>query len=99
MHLELSLWHTEDKLAKSLIPAFPVTREADTSYLRLNARNLLVHKMGEQVFHKGGCHCGNVKFSIMHSPDLKDMSECNCSICAMKGNISVLTNPSSHEPC
>ena len=35
--------------------------------------------------HKGSCHCGKVTFSILHSPKLS-VSECNCSICYMKGS-------------
>ena len=46
--------------------------------------------MTEQVVHKGSCHCGKVIFSIVHAPDLEDMSECNCSICAMKGRTTPL---------
>ena len=40
--------------------------------------------MDQPVVHKGGCHCGKVTFSILHSPNLS-LSECNCSICYMKG--------------
>ncbi|KAL2039522.1 hypothetical protein N7G274_007794 [Stereocaulon virgatum] len=43
--------------------------------------------MGEQVLHRGSCHCGKVQLSIMHTPDLIDMRECNCSMCSMKGFI------------
>ena len=30
--------------------------------------------------HKGGCHCGRVRFEVDAPADLK-LSECNCSIC------------------
>lgn len=34
--------------------------------------------------HKGGCHCGRVRFEVEALPDLL-LSECNCSICHMLG--------------
>ena len=40
--------------------------------------------MDQPVVHKGSCHCGKVTFSVLHSPSLS-LSECNCSICYMKG--------------
>lgn len=40
--------------------------------------------MNTAVQHKGSCHCKKVTFGIHHSPHL-ELSECNCSICAMKG--------------
>lgn len=34
--------------------------------------------------HKGGCHCGRVRFEADAPEDLV-LSECNCSICYMTG--------------
>ena len=34
--------------------------------------------------HRGGCHCGKVKFRVEAPADLT-LSDCNCSICAMTG--------------
>lgn len=34
--------------------------------------------------HKGGCHCGSVKFEI-DAPAVIEASRCNCSICHMSG--------------
>ena len=34
--------------------------------------------------HKGGCHCGRVRFTIKAPADIEAV-ECNCSICTMKG--------------
>jgi hypothetical protein len=31
--------------------------------------------------HRGGCHCGRVRFRV-EGPAVLDVSECNCSICA-----------------
>ncbi len=36
-----------------------------------------------QQTYEGGCHCGEVRFRVRG--DLADASECNCSICTMKG--------------
>ncbi|KAM0798706.1 putative integron gene cassette protein [Usnea florida] len=40
--------------------------------------------MDTEVQHKGSCHCKKITFEIRHSSHL-ELSECNCSICAMKG--------------
>lgn len=40
--------------------------------------------MPEQVVHKGGCHCGRIRFEVDAPPALT-LSECNCSICYMVG--------------
>jgi hypothetical protein len=34
--------------------------------------------------HRGGCHCGRVRFEV-DAPDELQVSECNCSICALTG--------------
>ena len=34
--------------------------------------------------HKGGCHCGQVRFEVEAPSDLS-LSECNCSICYIGG--------------
>ena len=36
------------------------------------------------VVHKGGCHCGRVRFEVEAPADLV-LDECNCSICNMAG--------------
>lgn len=38
------------------------------------------------VLHKGGCHCGAVRFEIDHTPEVIAW-DCNCSICLMKRNV------------
>uniref|UniRef100_A0A7R9TFM6 CENP-V/GFA domain-containing protein n=1 Tax=Prasinoderma coloniale TaxID=156133 RepID=A0A7R9TFM6_9VIRI len=40
---------------------------------------------GGPVVHRGGCHCGAVRFEFEGGPRLKAW-RCNCSICAMKRN-------------
>lgn len=34
--------------------------------------------------HKGGCHCGKIRFEVDAPSDLS-LDECNCSICNMVG--------------
>ena len=36
------------------------------------------------VIHKGGCHCGRIRFEVDAPSDLL-LDECNCSICNMVG--------------
>jgi hypothetical protein len=36
------------------------------------------------VTHRGGCHCGAVRFEV-DAPAALDAVECNCSICTMTG--------------
>jgi hypothetical protein len=36
------------------------------------------------VMHRGGCHCGAVRFEVAAPARLR-VHECNCSICAMCG--------------
>lgn len=39
--------------------------------------------------HRGGCHCGAVKFEVEAPEDL-DVSECNCSICTKSGYLHLI---------
>lgn len=39
---------------------------------------------GELVEHRGGCHCGRVRFSL-RAPARLRVQRCNCSICRMTG--------------
>ena len=39
--------------------------------------------------HTGGCHCKAVRFEV-DLPDAFEVEDCNCSICAMSGNIHVI---------
>lgn len=39
--------------------------------------------------HRGGCHCGRVKFEVEAPEDL-DVSECNCSICSKSGYLHLI---------
>ena len=50
--------------------------------------------MNERHSHAGGCHCGAVRFEV-DLPDAFEVEDCNCSICAMSGNIHVIV-PSTY---
>ena len=39
--------------------------------------------------HKGGCHCGRVRFEV-EAPATVEATECNCSICAMTGYLHLI---------
>jgi len=45
------------------------------------------------VKHRGGCHCGRVRFEFS-APEVIRVSECNCSVCAKSGYLG-LTVPRS----
>lgn len=38
----------------------------------------------QEVIHRGGCHCGRVRFEVTAPPNLS-VDECNCSMCARAG--------------
>ncbi|XP_041348643.1 centromere protein V-like [Gigantopelta aegis] len=39
----------------------------------------------ELVLHKGGCHCGAIRFQVW-APRVLHVFDCNCSICVKKQN-------------
>lgn len=41
------------------------------------------------VTHKGGCHCGRVRFEVRAAPII-NVSECNCSICSKSGMLGMI---------
>ena len=36
------------------------------------------------AIHRGGCHCGRIKFEVEAPADM-ELHDCNCSICRMTG--------------
>ena len=50
--------------------------------------------MAVSVLHRGGCHCGRVRFSFTAPPSLVAWS-CNCSNCSMRGNLHSIIPASS----
>lgn len=43
---------------------------------------------GEPIRYKGACHCRKIQFEFDHS-EIKEIRECNCSICVQKGALYV----------
>ncbi len=41
------------------------------------------------VVHRGGCHCGRVRFEVEASAALA-VDECNCSICRLSGYLHLI---------
>jgi hypothetical protein len=41
------------------------------------------------VTHRGGCHCGAVRFEV-DAPAELELSECNCSICRRTGYLHLI---------
>lgn len=41
--------------------------------------------------HKGGCHCGRVRFEV-DAPAIIDADDCNCSICCKSGFLHLLVS-------
>ena len=41
------------------------------------------------VTHKGGCHCGRVRFEL-EAPARIEVIDCNCSICAKSGYLHLI---------
>ena len=48
----------------------------------------------EVVQHRGGCHCGKIRFTVM-APTHLIAIDCSCSICSMKRNTHFIV-PSSN---
>jgi hypothetical protein len=41
------------------------------------------------VTHRGGCHCGRVRFEV-DAPARLEVDECNCSICSRSGYLHLI---------
>lgn len=41
------------------------------------------------ITHRGGCHCGKVRYEFEAETDLV-VSECNCSVCSRSGYLGVI---------
>jgi hypothetical protein len=41
------------------------------------------------ITHRGGCHCGRVRFEI-EAPARLQVIDCNCSMCAMSGYLHLI---------
>jgi hypothetical protein len=45
--------------------------------------------MDNLVRHKGGCHCGAVKYEV-EAPEIIEATLCNCSICSKSGYLHLI---------
>lgn len=41
--------------------------------------------------HKGGCHCGRIRFEV-DAPAVIDATDCNCSICQKSGFLALIVS-------
>ncbi|HET8696166.1 MAG TPA: GFA family protein [Gammaproteobacteria bacterium] len=41
------------------------------------------------IVHRGGCHCGRVRFEVV-APAKLDVAECNCSMCSKAGYLHLI---------
>ena len=47
--------------------------------------------MSNFIKHKGGCHCGAVRYEVDAPADIK-VTECNCSICSKSGILHLIVD-------
>lgn len=45
--------------------------------------------MTDIITHRGGCHCGAVRFEV-DAPEHPSLQECTCSICRMTGFVHLI---------
>jgi len=45
--------------------------------------------------YEGGCHCGRVRYRIR--ADIREVTDCNCSICTKKGILHIIVPPEDFE--
>ena len=45
--------------------------------------------MSAFITHRGGCHCGAVRFEV-DAPAVLEVLDCNCSICRMSGFLHLI---------
>jgi hypothetical protein len=49
----------------------------------------MTHGHSGRVTHRGGCHCGRVRFEV-DAPARIEALDCNCSICRMSGFLHLI---------
>jgi hypothetical protein len=49
--------------------------------------------MPEWVTHRGGCHCGRVRFEV-RAPAALEVADCNCSVCSLTGYLHLIVEQS-----
>lgn len=51
--------------------------------------------MADPTTHRGGCHCGKVRYEV--TTDLARVLTCNCSICQKRGALWTYVGPQQFE--
>ena len=41
------------------------------------------------IWHKGGCHCGKVRFEVQAAAEI-EVGDCNCSMCSRTGYLHLM---------
>ena len=41
------------------------------------------------MHYSGGCHCGRIAFEFDSDAPVAEVIECNCSLCAKRGHLSM----------
>jgi hypothetical protein len=49
--------------------------------------------MSSMITHRGGCHCGRVRFEVL-APAHITVSDCDCSICSKSGYLHLVVQAS-----
>ena len=49
-----------------------------------------------RVKHRGGCHCGRVRFEVVAPAEI-EATECNCSICSKSGFLHLIVPKSRFQ--
>jgi hypothetical protein len=49
----------------------------------------MTNQQQTMVTHKGGCHCGRVRFEV-EAPAVLEVHSCNCSICSMTAYLHLI---------
>src|SRR5262252_5633047 len=57
--------------------------------LAVGAVELNKQSRGSFIKHRGGCHCGEVKFEV-EAPEEIEAHDCNCSICSKSGFLHLI---------
>ena len=55
----------------------------------VGAVELSKQSRGSFIKHRGGCHCGEVKFEV-EAPEEIEAHDCNCSICSKSGFLHLI---------
>src|ERR1043165_469319 len=49
----------------------------------------------DMATYDGSCHCGAIRFQVSLADDVRDVLDCNCSICTMKGILHLIIDEPS----